>query len=76
MKGTLERILKLILPKDSNFEIEVIENELGDTYAIKAEEKDRPRLIGRGGKTIKSIHNLVNIVAKKENKRVFVRLED
>jgi len=72
MKKLLEYIVANILEKGSSFE--VIESQEGDvvTLTIKTEEKDGGLIIGKGGKTIKAIRNVLRIAATLSKKKVFL----
>jgi len=70
MKNLLEFIIKNILGKDSKFE--VIEEDNGSivTLTVKTEEKDGGLVIGKQGKVIKAIRNILRIKATLEKKKI------
>jgi predicted RNA-binding protein YlqC (UPF0109 family) len=70
MKILLDYIIKNILPKDTNYEIE--EQNEGDvvTLIIKTDEKDGGLVIGKGGKIIKAIRNILRIKATLDHKKI------
>ncbi len=70
MKDLLEFIIKNILGKDSKFE--VIEEDNGSivTLTVKTEEKDGGLVIGKQGKVIKAIRNILRIKATLEKKKI------
>jgi hypothetical protein len=72
MKELLEFIIKNILGKDSKFEI--IEEDNGSivTLTVKTEEKDGGLVIGKQGKVIKAIRNILRIKATLEKKKVIL----
>jgi predicted RNA-binding protein YlqC (UPF0109 family) len=61
-------------PDSVNIENEEINGEL--YFYILVPEEDRGVVIGKEGKNIKAIRNLVSILAKKDNKRVFIKIRD
>lgn len=67
MKEKLEYILKTIQP-NSLSDIKVSEENSNNvkTFIIEASDEVKPLLIGRNGKTIKAIYNLLYPVAKRE----------
>ncbi len=72
MKDLLEFILKNILGEKSKFEI-IEENE--DSVVkmiIKTEESDGGMIIGKGGKIIKAIRNILRIKATLEKKKIIL----
>ncbi len=75
MKEFLEYALKLIVdnPKDLNIE----ENVLGETsvnFIIHAKSEDIGKIIGKEGKIIQALRNLLKILAVKENKQVHLEV--
>lgn len=76
MKDTLTYILKAIV--DSPEKVEVTEEESGDSidFVIKVDKEDAGRVIGKGGKVIRAIRNVIKIMAIKEGKRINVSLAE
>lgn len=75
MKEFLEYVLKLIVdnPKDLNIE----ENVTGDTavnFIIHAKSEDIGKIIGKEGKIIQALRNLLKVLAVKENKQVHLEV--
>lgn len=70
MKDLLEFIIKNILGKDSKFEIVEEDNGSIVTLTVKTEEKDGGLVIGKQGKVIKAIRNILRIKATLEKKKV------
>ncbi len=76
MRELLEYILQNIVDDFSKIRIEEETEEDGVlVYKIFADEDQKGAIIGREGRTIKSIRNLLGIKAVKEGKRVFVKVE-
>ena len=77
MKQFLYYLLTNILPEDTVITITETEEE-GDVVRLKVEipEELRGIVIGKSGMNIKSIRNLVGIIARRENKRVEIDIVD
>ena len=76
MEDLLKYIISNIISKPEELKIE--SETIGDDlyYYIMVPEEERGIIIGKAGKNIKSIRNLMTIIAKKQNKRVFVKIRD
>ncbi len=74
MKDVLEYIVKAIV--DSPDAITVDEEDVDGvvTYTIHAAKEDMGKLIGKQGKVIRSIRNVMKIPAMKEHKKVQIQL--
>lgn len=72
MKELLTYILSSIT--DAPFEIEEEESDGFITYTVKAPQDVIGKIIGKNGKTIHSIKNLLKIKAIKEQKKVEIRV--
>jgi hypothetical protein len=76
VKKFLEFIVKNIIDKDQNVEINESENEFGEqVFAIKVDATQAGQVIGRNGNIIQSIRALAKIIAVKENLRVRINVE-
>ncbi|MBD3363084.1 KH domain-containing protein [Candidatus Dojkabacteria bacterium] len=77
MKETLMFILKTILGEDKNIELsEETESSGTINYNIEVSDDLKPRLIGKGGRTISAVYHLLNIQAKRENTRIHLKIKD
>ena len=74
MKELLEFLVKSIVDKPEEVAVSEIADEEIVTLKIKAAKEDIGKVIGRGGKVIKSLRNLVHILAVKEGKKVSVEI--
>lgn len=76
MKDILEYIVKNLV-EDPN-SVTVTEEELDGvvTLTITPSKEDMGKLIGKGGKIIRAIRNLMKIPAMKQNKKVNVQLAE
>lgn len=74
MKKALEYIITSIVesPKD----VEIAENEDNGiiNFSIKVAASDMGRIIGKNGKVIRSIRNVIKIPAIKQNKKINIEL--
>jgi predicted RNA-binding protein YlqC (UPF0109 family) len=77
MKELLEFILKTIV---TNKEAVLVEEEKSEDFIlifnVKVDEKDKGIVIGRGGRTIKAIRQIVAILARKAGQKVIIKVED
>jgi predicted RNA-binding protein YlqC (UPF0109 family) len=76
MKEFLEFLIKQITSKPE--EVKITENRENDTfiYHIKVSEEDMGIVIGKEGKTIKSLRNLAKAKAIRDNIRIQVLLDE
>lgn len=76
MKKALLYIISSIVdnPKD----IEINEEEVDGiiTFTIKVAEEDMGKIIGKNGKVIRAIRNVMRIPAIKQNKRINISLSE
>jgi predicted RNA-binding protein YlqC (UPF0109 family) len=76
MKEVIEFILQNALPENTEFSVAQTENEEGITFSLSIPAELRGRIIGRGGRNIKAIRDVINIIARKQNRRVFIKITD
>lgn len=72
MKDLLDFIIKNILNKDSKYEIVEDDNGSIVTLTVKTAEEDGGMVIGKGGKIIKAIRNILRIKATMEKKKIIL----
>lgn len=75
MKDFLQYLLSLIV--DHPDEIKIEEKTFGENtlqYIVSANTEDIGKIIGKGGKIIQSIRNVVKILAIKENKQIRIEV--
>lgn len=76
MKDLLEFILDSILESTESVNIEEIEESPDTTvYTITSDDELKGAIIGKKGRTIQSIRNIIGVKAAKEGKRVYVKVE-
>jgi hypothetical protein len=74
MEEFIKYLLENLITKPEALTIEKQENPEGLVFLIDADEADRGKIIGKEGKVIRALRNLVNIRAQKEGIRVFLQL--
>lgn len=76
MKETLTHIIKGIV--DSPADVAIREENVDgiDTFFITVAPEDIGKVIGKGGKVIRAVRNVMKILAMKENKRINISLEE
>lgn len=74
MKELLSYILNALCEKPEKIEIEESSEDENITFNITIDDEDKGRIIGKGGLNIKAIREILAIIAKRENKRVFLKI--
>ena len=75
MEELLKFILNKIATKPDKVKVEKEEENNEIKFIISIDEVDKGRIIGKNGSNIKSIRLILSILANKENKRVFLKVE-
>ena len=76
MKDILEYIIKGIVEKDDKVEIAEEENQGIVNLTVSVDPEDMGRVIGKEGKVIKAIRNVMRIPAMKQNKKIYITLAE
>lgn len=76
MRDVLAYILHHLAENPDNVQIAEEENDNTVTFYITCDSSDMGRIIGKGGKVIKSLRKLLAIIALKEGKRVNITMVD
>lgn len=74
MKDALHYIVTSIVEKEEAVEITETEENGVLNFVIKVDPEEMGRIIGKNGKVIKAIRNVMKIPAMKNNKKVFISL--
>lgn len=74
MKKALEFIISQIV--DNPEKVEISEAEEADmiNFTVKVDPSDMGKIIGKSGKVIRAIRNVIKISAIKQNKRINISL--
>lgn len=73
MKKLLDFIIKNIVG-DAEYSITQTEDASGTTFAIQVPDTYKGKIIGKEGKSIKAIRDVVNILARRQQKRIFIKI--
>jgi predicted RNA-binding protein YlqC (UPF0109 family) len=77
MQKLLDFLVKAIVNSPQEVKIEEKEVERGSfLYLIHAKVEDRPIIIGKQGKNIKAIRELLKVIAIREHKRINLQLAE
>lgn len=76
MKDILNFIVTSIVDKENEVKIDEAEEDGVINFTITVATEEMGRIIGKNGKVIKAIRNIMKIPAMKENKKVFVNLTE
>jgi len=76
MKKALEYIVSQIV--DSPEEVEITEEETNGiiNFTVKVAPADMGKIIGKNGKVIRAVRNVVKIPAIKQNKKINIALSE
>ena len=74
MKNTLLYIISSIVENPEKIKIEESEEDNIINYKINIAKEDMGRVIGKEGKVIKAIRNIMKIPSSKNNKRINISL--
>ena len=76
MKEILTYIIKSIVDKEDKVEIIEEEQDGVVNLTINVDPEDMGKVIGKQGKVIKAIRNVMRIPAMKQNKKIYISLVD
>lgn len=76
MKDTLTYIISSIVEKPEAVEVKTEENDGVLNFIITVDKEDMGRIIGKQGKVIKSIRNVMKIPAIKQGKKIYISLSE
>lgn len=76
MKDTLKFIVSAIVEKDEAVEITEEENDGVVNFTIKVDPSEMGKVIGKEGKVIKAIRNLMRIPAVLQNKKIYINIAE
>ena len=76
MKEILQTIIKNLVDNSEAVEIKQIDENNSIVFEVKVAEGDMGKVIGKQGRTAKSIRTVMKAVAAKEHKKVTVEFID
>ena len=76
MKDTLLNIIKAIVDNPKAIEIKEEEQDGVTNFVVTVAKEDMGKIIGKNGKIIRAIRNVMKIPAIKANKRIFISLTE
>lgn len=76
MKKTLELIVSSIVDNPKEVEIDEQEQNGIVNFTIKVGKDDMGKIIGKNGKVIKAIRNVIKIPAIKSGKKIYITLSE
>jgi uncharacterized protein len=77
VQDLVEFLVKKIVNNPDKVTISENVDEMDNTIiTIEADQEDKPILIGKGGRNITAVRELVKVIARKENKRVYIKISD
>jgi len=76
MQELLELILKNALGPDIAFDIDRREDPEGIVFFMNVPTELKGKIIGKQGRNIKAIRDILNIVARREGQKVYLKVAD
>ncbi|KXK26567.1 MAG: hypothetical protein TR69_WS6001000573 [candidate division WS6 bacterium OLB20] len=76
MKELLYYLLSNMVADPATIEISEESDGENVTLTVDMPEEEKGMVIGKGGMNIKSIRNLVSIIARRDGKKVYVKIAD
>ena len=74
MKKALSYIVSSIVDDPKKVEISEEEKDGVTNFTVSVAKEDMGKIIGKGGKVIKAIRNLIKISAIKQGKKIYISL--
>jgi predicted RNA-binding protein YlqC (UPF0109 family) len=75
MEELLKLLIENIIENPDKLKIEKEEQGGEVTFNINADDSDKGKIIGKGGGNIKALRTILSIIARKEDKRVYLNVE-
>ena len=74
MKELVRYLAKALVNNPDAVEVKETEAETGSVYELKVAKEDLGRIIGKQGRTAKSIRTLLNAAASRTNRKVVLEI--
>ena len=72
----MQEFLEYIVEKPEEIKISEGEDDKGPYFLVELSEEDKPLVIGKGGRNIRAIRQITSILARKEDKRIYIKIAD
>lgn len=76
MKDFLEYIIKSLVDKPDEVQITEVPGENATVLEVKVAREDLGKIIGRQGKTARSIRSIVGAASIRNNKRILLEIQE
>ena len=76
MKDTLSKIITSIVENPDEVSVKEEEQDGVINFIVPVAKEDMGKIIGKNGKVIKSIRNVMKIPAIKNNKKIYISLSE
>jgi len=78
MKELIELVLSKALPEGTDYQVKQSEDENGVVFNLFIPEEFRGKIIGRAGKNIKALRDVMLILAKhnQDSRRILIKIAD
>ncbi len=76
MQELIEFIMHNMLPEGTEYSVDCKEDEQGVVFTLNVPVELKGKLIGKSGRNIKAIRDIMSVVAKREDKRVYLKVVD
>ncbi|HAM39688.1 MAG: hypothetical protein A2474_02595 [Elusimicrobia bacterium RIFOXYC2_FULL_34_12] len=74
MKELVEYIVKSLVDNTDKVDISIVDSEIGKVVNIKVDDADKGRIIGKQGRIIKAIRQVVSASATRKNEKYRVEV--
>jgi len=75
MEELLKYILQNLVSKPEKISISKKEEGADITFIIQVDDEDKGKIIGKGGRNIKAIRDILVVLAKRSQQKVFLKIE-
>ena len=76
MKKALEYIISQIVDNPDKVDVKELEDQGMTNFTITVDPSDMGKIIGKNGKVIRAIRNVIKISAIKQNKKINIALSE
>lgn len=76
MQQVIEFIIQNTLPEGTEFSVVESQDEMGTVFNLHIPDELRGQIIGKAGRNIKAIRDVVSIIARRNGQRVYLKIAD